>query len=42
MPSHAEERGRVADAVGLGQDQRSFGVVDGQEHQVGAGILGTR
>ena len=38
---HAEEGGGVAHGVGLGQNDRGGGIVDGQEQQIGAGGLGT-
>ncbi len=36
---HAEEGGRIAHVIGLGKDGGSGGVVDGQEHEIGAGGL---
>ena len=36
----AEEGGLIAHGLGLVQDQGGGGVVDGHEHQVGAGLLG--
>ena len=35
----AEELGSVADLVGVGQNLRSLGVVDRQEHQISTGVL---